>query len=284
MDKLIDFFRSLFAAHESMAISTGSYAYSAIHYWQLLLACGFVLVAGILSVIYRLKLERDLAVGSLLAFVQLSVVGYLLTIIFALDSPWPVFAMYTATALFATRLSKRKVRTKGVSIFWPTFLAMFSTCFFVTSLMSGLILQAKPWWEPQYFIPVGGMIAGNAMNALSIALERFFSELHLRRPEVEAGLCLGASPTEASLDMFRIALRAGMINSINALMGVGLVSLPGMMTGQILAGVPPLQAIRYQMAILLVLTAAAALSSFAALHLARRRCFTTGAALVRFGE
>lgn len=281
MDKLAELLHSLFEAHESAA-SAGSYAYSAIHYPQLLMAGGFVLLAGALSVAYRLKLERDLALGAVLAFVQLSLVGYLLTVIFALKSPGPVFAMYTATALFATRLARRKVRTRGVSIFWPTFLAMISTCFFVSSLMSGLILQAKPWWEAQYFIPVGGMIAGNAMNALSIALERFFSELRLRRAEVEAALCLGASPAEAGRDMFRNALRAGMINSINALMGVGLVSLPGMMTGQILAGVPPLQAIRYQLAIMLVLTAAAALSSFAALHLVRRRCFTKGAALIRF--
>lgn len=281
MDRLLDSLKAFLAAHESIA-SAGSYSYGAIQYWQLLLACGFVLLAGILSIVYRLKLERDLAMGTLLAFVQLSVVGYILTMIFALDSPWPVFAMYTATAFFATRLAKRKVHIKGVAIFWPTFLAMLSTCFFVSTLMSGLILQAKPWWKPQYFIPVGGMIAGNAMNALSIALERFFSEMHLRRPEVEASLCLGATPMEASREMFRIALRAGMINSINALMGVGLVSLPGMMTGQILAGVPPLQAIRYQMAIMLVMTAASALSSFAALHLARGRCFTQGGALVRF--
>ncbi len=261
----------------------GMAAYTHLEYWQILAAACFVLVAGAFSLIYRLRLERDLALGALLAFIQLSLMGYLLTAIFALDSLWVVLAMYTATAFFATRLARRKVTTKGVPITLPTFLAMATTCFFLTSLVSGVIMPAHPWWEPRYFIPVGGMIAGNSMNALSIALERFFSELRLRRSEVEASLCLGASPAEASREMFRVALRAGMINAVNALMGAGLVSLPGMMTGQILAGVPPVQAVRYQIVIMLILTAAAALSSFAALTLVRRRCFTPGASLVRLG-
>lgn len=283
MDSVLAFIKSIFIDLES-ATTQGTYAYSHIQYWQLLLATGFVVLAGILSLVYRLRLERDLALGTLLAFVQLFVVGYLLTAIFAINSFWLVLAMYTATAFFATRLAKRKVHAQGISIMLPTFLAMVTTCFFLTSIVSGVVLRATPWWEPQYFIPVGGMVAGNAMNALSIALERFFSELQTRRAEVEASLCLGASPSEASRDMFRIALRAGMINAINALMGVGLVSLPGMMTGQILAGVPPTQAIRYQIIIMLMMTAASALSSVTALLLVSGRCFTRGAALIRFGK
>ncbi len=281
MDSALTFLKSLFTSHEALA-AAGTHTYNHVQYWQILLATGFILFAGVLSVMYKLRLERDLVVGAVLAFIQLAVVGYLLTIIFAIESPWPVLAMYTATAFFATHLAKRKVQTKGVSIMIPTFLAMLTTCFFITSLVSGVVLQSRPWWEPQYFIPLGGMIAGNSMNALSIALERFFSELKLRRAEVEAALCLGATPSEASRDMFRNALRAGMINAVNALMGVGLVSLPGMMTGQILAGAPPLQAIRYQLVIMLVLTASAALSSVTALQLVRRRCFTKGEGLVRF--
>ncbi len=279
MAELMSSLESLFAGAQA---GGGTYSYTHIAYPQVLLAAGFVLLAGVLSVVHKLRLERDLALGAVLAFLQLSVVGYLLTAIFALHSIWPVLGMYTVTALLATRLARRKVQTKGVSIALPTFLAMATTCFFLTGLVSGVILKGNPWWEPQYFIPVGGMIAGNAMNALSIALERFFSELRHRRDEVEAALCLGASPAEACREMFRTALRAGMINSVNALMGAGLVALPGMMTGQILAGVPPVHAVRYQIVIMLVMTSSAALSSLAALLLVRRRCFTQGAALVRF--
>lgn len=280
MDSIFGYLQSLLVPSAAAAQSTLDYSH--ISYGQLLLATGFVVLAGALSLAYKLRLERDLALGTVLAFLQLFVVGHLLTIIFAINSPWPAFAMYTATAFFATRLARRKVLTKGVPIMLPTFLAMLTTCFFAASIVSGVVLQAQPWWKPRFFIPVGGMIAGNAMNALSIALERFFSELRLRRGEVEASLCLGATPAEAGRDMFRTALRAGMINAVNALMGAGLVALPGMMTGQILAGAPPLQAVRYQIVMMLVMTAAAALSSLAALLLVRRRCFTRSGALVRF--
>ena len=272
---------SFFAKFASPAPGTGQTAYLAIDVWQLALAALFVLIAGIFSVVYHLRLEKDLAIGTVRAFAQLFAVGYILNIVFHIPSVWLVMGMYTATAWFATSIAQRRVTRTGVSILLPSFLAMLSSCFLVTSLVSGAVIQAHPWWAPQYFIPVGGMVAGNAMNALSIALERFFSELRLRRGEVEALLCLGATPREASEDMFRTALRAGMLNPINAMMGVGLVTLPGMMTGQILAGVSPVQAIRYQLVIVLMMTAASALSSFAVLMLVRRRCFSSGQALTR---
>ena len=266
------------------APSMGQSPYLPIELWQLALAAVFILAAGVFSVIYHLRLEKDLAIGAVRAFVQLFAIGYILNIVFHIPSIWLVMGMYAATAWFATSIAQRRVKQKGVSILLPSFLAMLSTCFIVTSLVSGVIIQARPWWSPQYFIPVGGMVAGNAMNALSIALERFFSELRLRRGEVEALLCLGATPQEASEEMFRSALRAGMLNPINAMMGVGLVTLPGMMTGQILAGVSPVQAIRYQLVIVLMMTAASALSSFVVLRLARRRCFGPGQALVRISS
>jgi putative ABC transport system permease protein len=124
------------------------------------------------------------------------------------------------------------------------------------------------------------MIIGNSMNALAISLERLFSDLRVKKDAVEMMLTLGADFREASQDIMRDAIRAGMIPSINSLMGVGLVFLPGMMTGQILAGADPLTAIRYQIVVMLMLVASNCLGSIVVVLLTRKRCFGKGQELL----
>jgi putative ABC transport system permease protein len=124
------------------------------------------------------------------------------------------------------------------------------------------------------------MVIGNSMNAIAIALERLLGELRKRRPEVEMMLCLGADYQEASHDMFRNAMRAGMIPSINAMMAVGVVFIPGMMTGQIIAGADPLLAIRYQIVVMVMLVGSTTIGSLIVLWLVRRLCFGAGQQLI----
>ncbi len=137
-----------------------------------------------------------------------------------------------------------------------------------------MIVQVKPWYTPQYFIPLSGMIIGNSMNAITIALDRLFSDIRKQRDQVELALCLGATYQEATMSIFRDTIRAGMIPSINALMTVGLVSIPGMMTGQILAGSNPVIAIKYQIIVMLMLVASTAIGSMIVITVMRKRCFT----------
>ena len=144
----------------------------------------------------------------------------------------------------------------------------------VTFVVTAVIVQVKPSYTPQYFIPLGGMIIGNAMNAATIALDRLFSDLRKGRAEIELAFCLGATYQEATQPILRDVIKAGMIPSINALMTVGLVSLPGMMTGQILAGSDPLTAIKYQIIVMLMIVASTAIGSVLIVHVVRRRCFT----------
>ena len=106
----------------------------------------------------------------------------------------------------------------------------------IAFLITGVVIGVKPWWKPQYFIPLAGMLIGNSMNAVAISLDRLLGELKKRRQEVEMMLCLGADYREASKDMVGNAMRAGMIPAINSMMAAGVVFIPGMMTGQILAG------------------------------------------------
>jgi hypothetical protein len=135
---------------------------------------------------------------------------------------------------------------------------------------TGAAIGARPWYLPQHFIPLGGMIIGDSMNAVSIGRDRLFSDLRTQRAEIELAFCLGATYQEATRDHLRDATKAGMIPSLNALMTVRLVWRPGMMTGQILAGQPPLPAVRYQIVVMLMLVASTALGSVIVLHLVRR--------------
>jgi putative ABC transport system permease protein len=173
----------------------------------------------------------------------------------------------------AVQIIHGRVGEKAVPYLWPMYISMLASYFLVTYMVTGVIIAASPWWQPQYFLPLGGMIIGNSMTALALALERLFADLRGRRELVEMQLSLGATYREASQDLVRQAIKAGMVPSINSLMGVGIVFIPGMMTGQIVAGADPLAAIRYQIVVMLMLVASTTLSTLLVVHLVRRRCF-----------
>lgn len=248
--------------------------------WQLALALVLMCVAGGISVAYRLGLGRTMLIGTVRTFAQLFLMGYALKFIFALDMALPVIGVFAAMTAAAAHIVRGRVPEKDVAFGWPLLLTMVASYTIIASAVTGIIIGAKPWWEPQYFIPIGGMVAGNSMNALAIALERLFSGLRSRRGEVEMKLALGADYREASADILKESIRAGMIPSINSMMGVGLVSIPGMMTGQIIAGADPAVACRYQIVVMIMIVAATALSSFLIVTLVRRLCFGSDHQLV----
>ena len=247
---------------------------------QLAFCLIFVLIAGTGSVVLRLGLERDLAWGTIRTFAQLFLMGYVLKYIFKLNDLWTILPLFAFMVFWAAQAIHSRVGEKSVPIFIPTYFSMVISYTLVTSLVTAVVVQVDPWYTPQYFIPLGGMIVGNSMNAITISLERLFSELRSRRQEVELALCLGATYQEATQEIFRSTVRAGMIPSINALMTVGLVSIPGMMTGQILAGSDPVVAIKYQIVVMLMIAAATAIGAIALVYLVRRRCFTRSHQLV----
>ncbi|MCT4534305.1 iron export ABC transporter permease subunit FetB [Halodesulfovibrio sp.] len=250
-----------------------------IAWHQLLIALGLVGISGAASLYYHLKLERDLLVGVCRTFAQLLAMGYLLKLLFGLNNALLVIAVYLLMTFISVHIVHGRVKEKQVAYFAPTTLAVMLSYSLITIVVTKVIIGAEPWWSPQYFIPIGGMVAGNSMNALSLTLERFFSELHTKRDQVEMYLCYGADYKEATESIFRTSLKAGMIPAINSMMSVGLVSLPGMMTGQILAGADPQDAVRYQIVVMLMLVGSTALTSILVLLLVRKRCFTAAMTL-----
>jgi putative ABC transport system permease protein len=140
--------------------------------------------------------------------------------------------------------------------------------------VSVFIVPPSPWFEARYLIPVGGMMLSSAMNVVAQVFERVFAQAHADAPVIEQWLALGATPKQALAATTRSSLRAAMIPTINGLVTVGLVSLPGMMTGQILSGAPPEQAVRYQLVVMYQLVVVAAVSGSLAAWFARRLLFT----------
>jgi len=241
--------------------------------WQLLLGLLFILVAGASSLYHALKLEKDLAIGTLRTFAQLFLLGYVLKFVFELDKAYLVLILFGFMILFAAWTVRGRIKERQISFFWPIFLSMLVSYCLVSYFVTACIVQVEPWWKPQYFVPLGGMVIGNSMNAIAIALDRLLNDLRKRRDEVEMMLCHGADYKEASLGMVRDAMQAGMIPSINSMMAVGVVFIPGMMTGQILAGSDPLVAIRYQIMVMIMLVGSTAIGSLFVVLIVRRLCF-----------
>ncbi|MCD4733005.1 iron export ABC transporter permease subunit FetB [bacterium] len=247
--------------------------------WQLALAAGLILLAGTISVLMKVGLLKNLLWGGLRVFVQLFVMGYALKYIFLWDNPWVNLGLLVFMAGFATWMAFRRVKTAPERHYGLTFLSISSASFLVSAIVCGLLIQGKPFYTARVVIPITGMIIGNSLTAVSLALDRLYGEVRSNAGKIEMLLALGATRWEAARDAVREALRAGMTPIINSMMVVGLVFLPGMMVGQLLAGADPTTAIRYQIVVMLMIAAATALSSLLLVGLTYRRLFTAADAL-----
>jgi len=244
---------------------------------SLLFTLAFVLVVVVLSLWHRLDLERDLLIGTVRAAIQLMVVGYVLLWVFRLQS-WPAIVAMLGVMLgvAANNAAKRGKGLPGVQVIVLVSIGLAEVA--TVGLM--LALRIIPP-TPQYIIPISGMVIGNAMVNAGLLLNRLQGEVAARRGEIETWLALGATPRQAGAAVLKTAVKAAMIPSIDALKTVGLVQLPGMMTGQILAGASPLDAVKYQILIMYSLSAAAGICSITLGILAVTRFFNADAQLVR---
>jgi len=181
---------------------------------------------------------------------------------------------------FGARTAVKRTKGKVAKQLTLAYASLVVSTFIVTFIVTGLIVSADRWYTARIVIPIAGMVLGNSMNGLALALDRLFAEVRSNSGEIETLLALGATPWEAIRLRLKEALKAGMMPSINSLMVVGLVTLPGMMTGQILGGVSPMEAVRYQIVVMLMITAAAAIGSLLMIKLSYRRLFSSEGALL----
>ena len=256
-----------------------------VSYVGLASASALVLVAVAISVWQQLGLARGFIVGAVRALVQLFAVGYILVYLFLHPQWWLVLlallVMLVAATGTATRRRPGKADPGSRRRLWTiSGTAMLLSAGLTLAYVTQLVVHVRPWYDPRYLIPLFGMIVGNAMNGAALAAERLASEMESRRGEVEAYLALGAVPARAAAEPVRRALVASLIPSVNGLMVVGLVQLPGMMTGQILAGQSPLLAVRYQIVVMFMLAGGTAMTTVMMVLWYRRTFFTAAAQLV----
>ncbi|MBI2353914.1 MAG: iron export ABC transporter permease subunit FetB [Deltaproteobacteria bacterium] len=241
---------------------------------DLALAYGLVLAAIGLSRLLQIGQERQMLLASLRMVFQLLAVGYLLHLVFAVRSPLAVTAILLAMAAFSLQVMGGRIKRKMPNFYRVTGTSLLIGCGGVTFVFCGLVVGYSPWYDPRYLIPLAGMIIGNSMNGATLAAERLSAEIGERREEIEAAICLGATARQASDTALRRAFRAALMPTVNTMAAMGIVSLPGMMTGQILSGTEPVIAVRYQIAIMCAITGAVAITSFLILLQGYRRYFT----------
>lgn len=248
--------------------------------FQLSLAYIFVLI---LLVIFRargIRREKQILIATMRMTVQLTVMGYVLMYVFANPSWWLTSLLIVLMVGFAIYNALRRVKgamsraLKGIVGISMVFGFLSAAVFFILA-----VLRVRPWFNPQYFIPISGMIVGNSMTGIALGANRLCSDMRDKRAMIENSLMLGATPAAAVHDIVNDAFDSAILPTMNNMLTMGIVSLPGMMTGQILSGTFPITAIKYQIGIMLAILGSTALSVVLFVTLGSRTFFTSDARL-----
>jgi putative ABC transport system permease protein len=241
--------------------------YISLSVWDVAAVSVFVLVNGLLSLWLSLGIERQLLVAAVRMVVQLSAVGAVLTLLFSVATlPWTL-AMAGVMVLFAGHEITAR-QSRPFAGWWAYGLGTATMTIAAASVTLVALLgtlQPEPWYAPRYAIPLLGMILGNTMTGIALGLDTLTTAAVRERASIEGRIALGAARLEALRLPMQEALRRGLMPLINAMAATGVVSLPGMMTGQILAGVPPAEAVRYQLLIMFLIAGATGLGLFMAI-------------------
>ncbi len=252
----------------------------ALDYWQVATAAALQLGIAGLSLWLGLQLERRLLIATARLVLQLLAVGFVLHWVFSLHDPWLVALLALIMMALATHAAVSRTPHRFQSIYQSSFLVIAVSTGLTLFVGAKLIVGVEPWWQPRYAIPLLGMLLGNALTGTSLCLERLLSNLRGQRAWIETELALGATRWEAVKEPMVEAVRAGMIPTINSMTVAGIVSLPGMMTGQILSGTAPTLAVRYQIVIFLLIAVATSLCCVGVALAVYRRHFSAEHQLV----
>ncbi len=219
------------------------------------LAALLIVVNAGLSIRLRLSLERQLLIAALRMCVQLGLVGLVLKALFALVSPLLTGLAVLVMVLFAGYeiRARQERRFQGIWAYGLGASAVLFAGTLVTVFALATQIQADPWYHPRYAIPLLGMILGNAMTGIAVGLDSLTAQITRERAAIETLLALGETREAAFRPLVKSAVRAGLIPIVNAMSAAGVVYLPGMMTGQILSGIEPFEAIKYQILIMFLI-------------------------------
>lgn len=240
---------------------------------DLIVATGLVIAAGVVSILLRLGLERQLLLASIRTVIQLLLIGYILRWVFDIEHWAPLFLVIAVMLAAASRAAVQRSSRVVPGVTGLAFGSLVLSGLITTWTVTGIVIRVEPWFNPQYVIPLLGMVLGNGLTGISLCLDELLEMLSRGRAVVEMELAHGATRWEAARGPVKEGVRRGMIPIINSMMVVGLVSLPGMMTGQILSGTDPLVAVKYQIVVMFMIAAATALGCMLLAWFVYRRVF-----------
>ncbi|SKA74060.1 putative ABC transport system permease protein [Clostridium sp. USBA 49] len=247
-----------------------------INITSLLMASSLVIITLFFSYWQKLKLEKEIIVSVVRAVLQLVAVGYILEYVFGFKSP--IFT--TLLLFFMTFNAAYNAAKRGKAIKRALLISFLSISAGTVVTLAILILSKTIKYEPYQIIPVSGMIISNAMVALGLCYKQITSDFKNKREEVETKLSLGADILPSSIDIIRDSIKTGMLPTIDSAKTLGIVSLPGMMTGLILAGTSPVEAIKYQIMVTFMLLSTTSIASFIACYLSYKSFFNNRKQLI----
>ncbi|KAL0038243.1 hypothetical protein WJX79_009937 [Trebouxia sp. C0005] len=236
--------------------------------WAVGLAALLLLINGLFSVYLCLGLHKTLGTAAIRCTIQLTILGYILVPIFSYDRWWLVllYAGFMITIAAAEAVSRPSAVYQGMLVHTLGVVGGAATGVICYAML--LIIRVQPWWHAQYFIPTLGMILGNCISGVSVGLSSVMEELTTGKGRIELLLALGATRMEATRETMQRCLVLALTPVLNQMSVMGVVSIPGMMTGQILGGTVPSQAARYQIMIMFLIAATTCIAVVGSVYLA----------------
>ncbi|AOB30368.1 ABC transporter permease [Bordetella sp. H567] len=237
------------------------------------LAACLVALAALISMGMRLALHGQVLWAAARTIVQLLLVGHILRLVFSHASAWlTVLVCAVMMALAAREVAARPaVRMQGHGNGIVAALTVISTTLVTAMFVLQTAMRPDPWYDPRYTIALVGIVLGSVLNAASLSLDTMLSGVRRERAGIEARLALGAPARQAFSGLLRESVRRGIVPSINQMSAAGIITLPGIMTGQIIAGMDPVEAAKYQILLMFLLCGASALAAMGAAYAAMKR-------------
>ncbi|HET8997752.1 MAG TPA: iron export ABC transporter permease subunit FetB [Acetobacteraceae bacterium] len=232
-----------------------------------------IVLDGALSLVLRLGLHRQLAIAATRMVVQLVLIGFILRAVFAVQSPFATLCVVLVMVAIAGReVAARPEQKLGRFGNYAVGGGAVLVATFLTAILAlTTAIRPTPWYDPRYAIPLAGIVLGNVLNGASLALDSMLGGVVRERGAIEAQLALGASFGQAIRPLVRASVRRALLPVINTMSAAGIITLPGIMTGQILAGMDPMEAAKYQILLIFLLAGGSGLAAVAVVYLAARQ-------------
>lgn len=248
-------------------------SYFDIDIWGLVAAVVMVIVAAGISALMKTGVAKSLIWATARSLVQLLAMGFILEYVIRQNNVWLVIGLVALMLLAAVQITMGRATGAPKGLIGIVLLSLVVTMLLMLAIVAELIVRPKPWYAPQLIIPLTGMLLGNTVSALALGLSRFFESMRERYAEVNTMLALGATKWEAAKPSMISSIRLGLLPSVAMLASSGIVTIPGMMSGQIIAGKSPVSAAKYQFVILAAVAALTLVADSIIIALIYKRCF-----------